>query len=260
MSIAALLYRCRRVLPERVSELLVDAFWERFWQDEERALGDDLGRVPLASGAVTEDPTLEGLALRDSERAQLIERVASYYPFTTVLELGCAFGQNFYTLAKLFPKAEFLGIDLDPTRVAPGNVLLLEAGISNATLIEGDVRALEGLGKIRFDVIYSCASLLYLPAVDVVNAIAALKQFAPRAVVLLEQNVDASDPRHGGDAAQGFSTSAGGGVAAYWHRDYRLLLERVFPEAKVAVVQIEAPRWATEEWRKYGSLIVAEFR
>ncbi len=260
MSIAALLYRLRPLLPERFGTVLLDSFWERFWEDEAKELGAELSLVPLASGGAGEDPSLASLPLRGSERAQLIERVAGCYPFKRALELGCAFGQNFYTLARLFPKSEFLGLDLDPHRVDSGNVLLREEGIANATLLNGDIRGLGELGGAKFDVIYSCASLLYLSGDEIVPVFEEIRSAKPKFVVLLEQNVEKSDPRHSGDPARGFPTAEGGGVAPYWHRDYGALLEKVFPESRRSIVPVPAPRWRTEEWHKFASLILVELR
>lgn len=260
MSIAPFLYRLRPILPERFSELVLNSFWERFWLEEERMLGSELGQVPLLSGAVQNDPDLASLPLRGSERAQLIEQLARCYPFSTALELGCAFGQNFHHLAHLFPKAEFLGIDLDPLRVDSGNVLLREDGILNATLMAGDMRALAALEGTHFDVVYSCASLLYIPAAEIEPVFLAVKALKPKWVVLLEQNVGEEDPRHVGDPGNGFASVEGAGVAPYWHRSYPALLRRVFPEATLSEHKVPAPRWRTEEWRSYAAITVAKIR
>lgn len=260
MSIAPLLYRLRPILPERFSELVLDSFWERFWEEEAHVLGPELGQMPLAGGAVQDDPELAALPLRGSERAQLIEQVARCYPFSMALELGCAFGQNFYYVARLFPKAEFFGVDLDPLRVDSGNVLLREEGILNATLMAGDIRSVDELRGYRFDVVYSCASLLYLSADEIESAFEAIKSLTPKWIVLLEQSVGLDDPRHTGDPARGFASVQGGGVAPYWHRNYRALLQRIFPRAHVSERKVPAPRWTTEEWRSYAMLTVAKIR
>lgn len=44
----------------------------------------------------------------------LVERIATFSPFFNILEVGCASGPNLYPLAKKFPQAQIVGIDINP--------------------------------------------------------------------------------------------------------------------------------------------------
>lgn len=59
-----------------------------------------------------------------------------------VLEVGCGDGTNLLPLADAYPQATFVGCDLAPRAVARGQALIAEAALSNATLLNIDLREL----------------------------------------------------------------------------------------------------------------------
>ena len=96
----------------------------------------------------------------------------------TVLDLGCGMGGTLLALARAYPKAELLGIDVEPRSVERANTRFAEAGV--AQRVTARVAAAEGVDLAgRFDLV-TLIQVLHetLPAVraDILaGAFAALK-------------------------------------------------------------------------------------
>jgi len=58
----------------------------------------------------------------------------------TILEVGCGTGQHLVQLSDAFPKAQCVGVDIDPTGMKAARTAIADAGIADRVkLIEGDV-------------------------------------------------------------------------------------------------------------------------
>jgi trans-aconitate methyltransferase len=69
-------------------------------------------------------------------------------------ELGCAHGDTTATLAAAYPKARFVGVDLNPTHIASAKELASAGELSNVTFLERDFDGLEAdEGLPQFDFI-----------------------------------------------------------------------------------------------------------
>ncbi|MFT6143046.1 MAG: SAM-dependent methyltransferase [Myxococcota bacterium] len=60
----------------------------------------------------------------------------------TVLELGCAVGDNLIPIAARNPQGTFVGVDLNPDAIALGQGIIADLGLTNITLMAGDIRAI----------------------------------------------------------------------------------------------------------------------
>lgn len=58
---------------------------------------------------------------------------------TTMLDVGCGSGRIINTLAELFPKSRFTGIDLSPEAIAAARGEAVHRGLTNATFIMRDL-------------------------------------------------------------------------------------------------------------------------
>ena len=67
----------------------------------------------------------------------LTERIAAFAPIDSILEVGCASGPSLYLLARKFPRAEIMGIDVNAEAVQYGNIQFGKEGISNVKLMAG---------------------------------------------------------------------------------------------------------------------------
>ena len=56
-----------------------------------------------------------------------------------ILEIGSSYGGNLISQALFYPKATFTGIEIAPTQVSVGKTYIDQLGITNLTLLEGDV-------------------------------------------------------------------------------------------------------------------------
>jgi predicted O-methyltransferase YrrM len=106
-----------------------DAFWLKQWQEEQRVDPNTASMPPIVG----------------SERAVFIETIASCWPFRSVLEVGCGFGQNAHILHEVLPGIRYVGVDLSSDRVQQASSLLQTIGKNNSMLIEGDVADLSGV-------------------------------------------------------------------------------------------------------------------
>ena len=90
------------IFPNNIlSKLLWKHYWKRFWEREHLIEKEQMGELAQKS------------EVKGSERAELIEAIASQSPFDSLLEVACSCGQNFFRLAPMFPNVEFAGIDRD---------------------------------------------------------------------------------------------------------------------------------------------------
>lgn len=80
-----------------------------------------------------------------------------------VLDLACGPCNQLAMLAALHPGTEFVGLDLSATMLAQARATLERAGLRNVTLLQGDMRTLEGFADHSFDGVFSTLSLHHLP-------------------------------------------------------------------------------------------------
>ena len=79
-----------------------------------------------------------------------------------VLELGCGAGGNLLPMALTLPQSKFIGIDLAAEPILEGKRLIAAAGLTNITLLQGDVCNLTAdLG--RFDYIIAHGLYSWVP-------------------------------------------------------------------------------------------------
>ena len=84
--------------------------------------------------------------------------------YCRVLELGCAGGGNLIPMAWHLRDSEFVGIDLEAGQVREGQGLIKELGLSNITLMQGDILQLgDELGQ--FDYIIAHGVFSWVPEV-----------------------------------------------------------------------------------------------
>ena len=102
-----------------------------------------------------------------------------------VLDLGCGMGGTLLALARAYPKAELLGIDVEPRSVARANTRFAEAGV--AQRVTAQVAAAEGMDLAgRFDLV-TLIQVLHetLPAVRADILASAARALKPGGVLLV---------------------------------------------------------------------------
>lgn len=177
-----------------------------------------------------------------SHRNFLIERICKFPP-SNILEVGCNCGPNLYLLAKKFPNARIIGIDINPLAIQSGNGWFAEEGISNVKLLDGKADELGQFQDQSFDVVFTDAILIYIGPDKIKKVIEEMLRVTRQTLILLEWHCfdSKSDPL--------------GVYVGHWMRDYETLLKEFVPEKKIQVIKMPEELWSDENWQKYGGII-----
>ncbi len=176
----------------------------------------------------------------------LVDRIAAYAPFASVLEAGCASGPSLYLLAKRFPRAEITGIDINAAAVEYGNRQFTREGITNVKLLADKADRLGRFPDKSFDIVFTNALLIYIGPDKIERVMEDMLRLSRKALVLMECH--AFEP--GRDATgRGFSQDGN------WIRDYAALLKRLVPEKSLRISRIPEEVWPVEPWRSFGAVI-----
>lgn len=129
-------------------------------------------------------------SLNHPHRAWLLDHFACFWPFHSVLEVGCGYGPNLQLLAKRFPGIQAQGIDVNPHSVSEGNRLVAEAGLWGVRLSLGKAHDLSAFGDGSVDLVFTDA-VLYLVGPDrIEKALSEMQRVARRGLLLLELHRD----------------------------------------------------------------------
>jgi SAM-dependent methyltransferase len=213
-------------------------FWDNFWRARER---EELAR----SG--------KQVTLRSSERGTLIEALAQSFPCDSILEVGCAFGQNLAVFAHLVPGTSICGVDRNGAALKEAEAFFKTLRSQSAPrFVKGSVDDLSMFASLSFDVVYTCALFLYVRPDEAEPAARELLRVAKRKVLLLEQHVE---DRNNPQLHLGVFVQRGAGPAGYWLRDYRRLFSQFVPDGNIKVTKVLHPNWEAERWKSAANLI-----
>lgn len=210
-------------------------FWVQFWRQEEIE----------ERKATPEDAPL--LPIRGSERAVFIEAVASCWP-SSVLDVGCGFGQNAHILCRLLPSLRYVGLDFSAQRVGEGQQILDKAGVSQARLVEGNALDLSAFADSSVDVVLSSAFLLYIAPDDLKQVITEMCRVAKKAIIILEQ--------HDSSLAQAGREVQEQKRPPYWIRNYTSEFISRVSSLSVREFDVPAPRWTLEQWNSFARVFI----
>jgi len=222
------------------NNILWKHYWKRFWEREHLIEKEQMGDLAQKS------------EVKGSERAELIEAIATQSPFDSLLEVACSCGQNFFTLAPMFPDVKFAGIDRDKEAVDEGRLLLERNNISNVQLTVTDARDLSMFEDNSFDVIISCAFMLYIWPDDVESVLKEMFRVAKRKLIIMEQHQVHPE---GNQKYIGTYYNFKQSYPGYWLRDYKELFKKHVTEDQIKINKIPNPRFVTEQWDRYASLV-----
>jgi len=121
--------------------------------------------------------------------AALAGHPASPVARCSVLEVGCSDGSNLIPMAVSLPTARFVGCDLSPRALAAGRRTIEALGLTNVTLVEGDLAALAPVhGEFDFIVAHGVYSWVPPEVRDALFALAA-QRLARDGVLYVSFNV-----------------------------------------------------------------------
>ena len=177
----------------------------------------------------------------------LKERIAAFSPVSSIIEIGCASGANLYGLAREYPQARLVGIDVNMTAVQYGNSHLAQKGITNIELLVGKADELEKFQDKSFDIVFTSALLIYIGPDKIEEVIKGMVRITKRALVLIELHL--FDSRGRPKDALGIYRHDN------WVRDYAALFKQFIPEEKVRVTKLPEGVWPAEPWETLGAVI-----
>lgn len=108
----------------------------------------------------------------------------------SMLEIGSGCGNILYLLARKFPDARIEGVDLNPIAIECGNSWIRNEGIENVIIRQGDAGDLSRFPDKSFEVVFSCAALMYVPRREIQNALGNMVRIADKGLVMLEMHSD----------------------------------------------------------------------
>ena len=216
-------------------------FWAMFWTIERIRLRSVFKIIPQS--------------IIGSERATLIETIAEQAPFDSILEIGSAYGQNFRLLSKMYPRAKIFGIDSSLECVDGGQKLIDEEKIQNVKFICADCTCLDMIGDKSFDVVFTCASLLYVHRAKIGLVIKEMLRVSRKALIFVELHHE--NPYHDYHGA-GVCVLRETGIGSFWVRDYIKLLSLFVPSSHITMKKITSPIWTGEPWDLCGYCIVVK--
>jgi ubiquinone/menaquinone biosynthesis C-methylase UbiE len=195
-------------------------------------------------------------------RHYLVEKINKFSP-KSVLEIGCASGPNLYHIAKKFPDAEIIGIDINPMAVQKGNEWLRQEGISNVELKVGRAQELDQFADKSFDVVFTDAVLIYISPNEIRHVTKEMLRIG-RVIILIEWHVfnrwiasllsryyylrtrnPSFKPR----------TASSSLYVGHWARDYAMLFEEFVSKEKVRITKLPKGVWNDKNWRRWGAII-----
>ena len=80
-----------------------------------------------------------------------------------IVDIGAGMGETLSYMARRFPRVDFLGIELNQRHVERGNRMLRQVGLTNATLVTGDLFNLGQEHRNRYEGVVSIQTLSWLP-------------------------------------------------------------------------------------------------
>jgi SAM-dependent methyltransferase len=172
-------------------------------------------------------------------RQLLIDRIAANMPFSSVLEVGCATGPNLYSLAKRFPDAHYVGVDINPEAIKQGKRFFKQQGVCNVSLLVGKADKLQRFPDKSFDIVFTDAVLMYVGPDKIGKVAEEIQRIARKTIILVEHHSKQE-------------SSLGSYIEKWWIRNYTRLFKPF--SHQIRVMKIPPETWGGN-WGKFGYII-----
>ncbi len=175
-------------------------------------------------------------SIKHPHREFIIGKILFYYPFDSVLEIGCASGPNIYLLSQQIPDTvKIYGGDISKKAVDFGQRWFLNKGIKNVSLSVLNAQNLEKFSDKSIDIIFSDAALIYLSPDRINKSIKEMLRVAKKAIILNEWT---------GEFEKSF-------CAGHWVYNYKKLFSQFIPEQNIKVTKLPENLWGGN-WSRFG--------
>lgn len=171
-------------------------------------------------------------------RKQIVEAISSFYPFESVLEIGCNSGPNLILLSNKFPKVKFIGIDINKVAIATGKQYLNDMEINNIQLFEGKADKLNLLQDKSIDVVFTDAVLMFIGKDKIINVLKEMGRITRKGFILNEYH--STNP------------PAGNYEDGRWIYNHIELISQLYPSSQI---KIQKSAFTGGGWDEYGTLI-----
>ena len=187
--------------------------------------------------------TQECIETRNHPRRHiLIEKISSFAPITSIMEIGCSSGANLYLLAKKYSDANLYGVDINTKAVKEGNTYFKQQGIPNVNLFVHRADRLTQFANKSVDVIFTDATLMYIGLDKIKRVINEMKRISCKGLIFSEWHCE--------DNSRGYLWYDG-----HWIYNFKTLLAEYFPTDDVKISKHPEGIWNDEGWRKFGSIV-----
>jgi len=176
-------------------------------------------------------------SINHPHRKMLMEKISSYGPFKSVLEIGSASGPNLFLLAQKFSQAKFYGVDVSLSAVREGKRFFKKRGVKNVFLQSLSANQLESFADKSADVVFTDAAMIYVGKDQIEKVFKEMMRIAKKAIILCEQHTD--------------------GESFYddkWVHNYKQIITSIVPNARVNFIKIPKEVWGGD-WAKYGHIV-----
>jgi len=171
-------------------------------------------------------------------RKILIDKISNYFPFDSILEIGCASGPNLYLLTKKFPQTKFYGIDISKKAIGTGQNYFKKEKIKNIFLESGRAEDLKKFRDKSIDIIFTDATLIYLGLDKIDLIVKEMIRIAKKAIILCEQHTNSSRMFY----------------KDYWVHNYNFLFGKFLSKEKIKLTKISQEVWSGD-WGEMGYII-----
>jgi protein-L-isoaspartate O-methyltransferase len=173
-------------------------------------------------------------------RQLLINAINQENPFKKLLEIGSGSGPNLQLLAKKFPRAHFIGVDINKEAIKKGQSWANKEGLINIELQVGQAGQLSQFSNKYFDIVVTDATLLYIGPDKIKKVLNEALRLAKKRVFLIELYQETKK----------LSRYKNG----HWIHNFPQIIKTIDPNAEVSTTKIPPDLWG-EPWETFGHLI-----
>lgn len=221
-------------------------------------------------------------SLKHPHRTLLVEKISSHSPISSILEIGCGHGVNLYLLAKKFPDAKIVGLDINPKAVATAQEFFIKEKILNVRFDVGKIQELSRFDDKSFDIVLTDAMLIYIQPNEIEPTIRELLRVG-NVVIFNEWHcfhrflalcIDTyfcfklkyetmKFSKENVSLLRCLFTPKSVSLGLYighWVRNYTTLFGQFVPRKNITVTKTPNEFWDDKKWQKWGAIIEVHAR
>ncbi|NLO91815.1 MAG: methyltransferase domain-containing protein [Elusimicrobia bacterium] len=178
-------------------------------------------------------------SINHPHRVWMAQHILNHFPdFKSLLEVGCAAGENLHVLHQMRPEAALSGIEINANAVEVGNRHFKATGMP-ITIMQGKADGLKKIPPQSVDVVLTDAMLICIGPDKIEKVLGNFFRIARRGLVFMEWH----------------SSTHGSVYDDHWLHNYRALLGKFTNESNICFQKLPPELWGGM-WAESGYLIV----